>query len=90
LRVSIARCGAPLRLRPVHAGMHAVVDVDGMSAERLHVEAAEQGIESMPLSAYYSGAGADNALLLGFGAVTPTAIRSGVTRLARLMNRIAH
>jgi GntR family transcriptional regulator/MocR family aminotransferase len=90
LRVSIARCGAPLRLRPVHAGMHAVVDVDGMSAERLHVEAAEQGIESMPLSAYYSGAGADNALLLGFGAVTPTAIRSGVTRLARLMDRIAH
>ncbi|MES1263782.1 MAG: PLP-dependent aminotransferase family protein, partial [Peristeroidobacter soli] len=77
----------PMRLRPVHAGMHAVVDVDGRSAERVHADAAAQGIETMPLSAYYSGAGArDNALLLGFGAVTPAAIRSAVTRLARLLD----
>ncbi len=89
LRVSIQRTGAPLRLRPVHAGMHAVVEVEGVSAERLHIEAAEQGIETMPLSAYYSEArDRDSALLLGFGAVTPTAIRSGVTRLARLVERL--
>lgn len=94
LRSAIERSGAPLRLRPVHAGMHAVVEVDGVTAERLHAEAAEQGIECMPLSAYYSCsastlAGKDeNALLLGFGAVTPAAIRAGVGRLARLIERM--
>ena len=80
---------APLRLRPVHAGMHAVVDVLGANAERVHVEAAAQGIESMPLSAYCSGGVADNALLLGFGAISPSAIRAGVTRLAKVIEVIA-
>jgi GntR family transcriptional regulator / MocR family aminotransferase len=88
LRVAIQRCGAPLRLRPVHAGLHAVVDIECVSAQRVHAEAAAQGIESMPLSAYYLGPSRDNALLLGFGAVTPAAIRSAVTRLARVIERI--
>jgi GntR family transcriptional regulator / MocR family aminotransferase len=89
LRGAIQRVGAPLRLRPVHAGMHAVVDVDGAGAEEVHRAAAEQGIETMPLSAYYSrGAAGDNALLLGFGAVTPAVIRAGVTRLARIIDRM--
>ena len=88
LRTAIQRSGAPLRLRPVHAGMHAVVDLEGVSAERVHADAAAQGIETMPLSFYYSGSCRDNALLLGFGAVTPAAIRSAVTRLARLMDRV--
>ena len=84
LQRAIERSGAPLRLRPVQAGMHAVVDVDGVSAERVHDEAAAQGVESMPLSAYYFGAGRrPNALLLGFGGVPPAAIRAGVTKLAR-------
>ena len=83
--------------------MHAVVDVLGVRAEDVHVEALALGIESMPLPAYYSpntglnsgpnsgsNSGSDsapgarpNALLLGFGAVTPAAIRAGVSRLAR-------
>jgi GntR family transcriptional regulator/MocR family aminotransferase len=86
LRRAIDRSGAPLRLRPVRAGMHAVVDVEGVSADQLHVLALTEGIETMPLSAYYFGAGPRaNALLLGFGAVSPAAIRSGVSRLCRLM-----
>jgi GntR family transcriptional regulator/MocR family aminotransferase len=86
LRRAIERSGAPLRLRPVRAGMHAVVDVEGASAEQLHVLALTGGIETMPLSAYYCGAGPRaNALLLGFGAVSPAAIRAGVSRLCRLM-----
>jgi GntR family transcriptional regulator/MocR family aminotransferase len=86
LRRAIDRSGAPLRLRPVQSGMHAVVDVVGVSAERLHAEAAALGIESMPLSAYYFGAGnRPNALLLGFGSVSPAAIRAGVTKLTRAM-----
>ena len=84
LRRAIDRSGAPLRLRPVQSGMHAVVDVEGVSAERVHAAAAARGVESMPLSAYYFGAGPRaNALLLGFGSVTPAAIRAGVTKLAR-------
>ena len=86
LRRAVERCGAPLRMRPVQAGMHAVVDLDGVNAERVHAEAAARGIESMPLSAYYAGEGRRaNALLLGFGAVAPRVIRSGVTRLARVI-----
>jgi GntR family transcriptional regulator/MocR family aminotransferase len=84
LRRAIERSGAPMRLRPVHAGMHAVVDLHGVSAERVHEEAALAGVETMPLSSYYFGAGRrPNALLLGFGAVPPPVIRSGVARLAR-------
>ena len=86
LRRALERCGAPLRLRPVQAGMHAVVDLDGVNAERVHAEAAARGIESMPLSAYYAGEGRRaNALLLGFGAVAPRVIRSGVSKLARVI-----
>ncbi len=90
LKRAIARSGAPLRLRPVQAGMHAVVDVEGVSAERLHAEAAALGVESMPLSAYCFGTGPrPNALLLGFGAVPPAAIRAGVAKLARAITRCA-
>jgi DNA-binding transcriptional MocR family regulator len=86
LRRAIERCGAPLRLRPVHAGMHAVVDLEGVSAERVHEDAAAAGVETMPLSSYYFGAGRrPNALLLGFGAVPPPLIRAGVARLARVI-----
>jgi GntR family transcriptional regulator/MocR family aminotransferase len=85
----IARSGAPLTLRPVRAGMHAVVELAGPSAERVHAAAAAMGVESMPLSSYYFGGGrAPNALFLGFGAVSPAAIRSAVTRLARVIDRI--
>lgn len=86
LNSAIARSGAPLRVRTVRAGMHAVVDVEGVSAERVHAEAATRGIESMPLSAYYWNTDhAPNALLLGFGAVVPQVIREGVTVLARVI-----
>ncbi len=48
-----------------------------------------QGIETMPLSAYYFGAGKRaNALLLGFGSVSPAAIRAGVTKLARVIEAV--
>ena len=88
LRRAVSRSGAPLHVRPVKAGMHAVVDVDAVNAERVHIEAMARGIESMPLSAYYSAAErAPNALLLGFGAVAPAAIRAGVNGLARVIEQ---
>lgn len=91
LRCAIEKSGAPLRLRPVHAGMHAVADVEGVRAELVHAEASARGIESMPLSAYYSeinGQARANALLLGFGAVSPAAIRAGVLHLARAIDAV--
>jgi DNA-binding transcriptional MocR family regulator len=43
----------------------------------------------MPLSAYYIGEGPrPNALLLGFGAVPPAALRAGVSRLARVIETL--
>jgi GntR family transcriptional regulator / MocR family aminotransferase len=84
LQRALGRSGLPLRLRAVHAGMHAVAEVDGLDAERLHIEAAALGVESMPLGAYYLRPGRrPNALLFGFGAVSPPAIRAGVAQLGR-------
>ncbi|MBC8027552.1 MAG: PLP-dependent aminotransferase family protein [Steroidobacteraceae bacterium] len=86
LRRAIQTSGLPLTLRAVHAGMHAVLDVEGADAERLHAEAAALGVESMPLSSYYwRGGRRPNALLLGFGAVPPIAIRQGVVKLGHAM-----
>jgi GntR family transcriptional regulator/MocR family aminotransferase len=83
LRRAFERSALPLTLRDVRAGMHAVLDVEGVDAERLHLEAAALGIETMPLATYYlRGGRPPNALLLGFGAVPPVAIRTGVARLA--------
>jgi len=83
LRTAIERTGAAIRLRPVHSGLHAVADLDGVDAERVCAQAAARKIEVMPLSAYYYGGGrSDNALLLGFGACRPAAIRAGMWQLA--------
>jgi len=83
LRAAVEQTGVPLRLRPVHSGLHAVADLDGVDAERVFREAEARQIEVMPLSAYHRGSGApENALLLGFAAVRPAAIRAGMSRLA--------
>jgi GntR family transcriptional regulator/MocR family aminotransferase len=84
LRRAIERSGLPLALRDVHAGMHAVLDVEGVDAERVHAEAMALDVESMPLAAYYlRGGRRPNALLVGFGAVPPAAIVQGVAKLGR-------
>jgi GntR family transcriptional regulator/MocR family aminotransferase len=83
LRAAVARTGAPLRLRPVHSGLHAVADLEGVDAERVFVEANARNIEVTPLSTYYYGTGPmQNAILLGFGACPPAAIRAGMWQLA--------
>ena len=85
LRQAIAQSGAPLRLRPVHSGLHAVADLEGVAAELVRATAAERKLEVMPLSHYYGGDGPrQNALLLGFAAVGPRVVRAGVTQLAAI------
>jgi GntR family transcriptional regulator/MocR family aminotransferase len=84
LQRAVERSGAPLRLRPVQSGMHAVVDVIGVSAERLHVEAAATRCrDDATVRLLFRRQPRPNALLIGFGCVTPAAIRVGVARLAR-------
>jgi GntR family transcriptional regulator / MocR family aminotransferase len=84
LQSAIQTSGAPLTARPVQSGLHLVADLDGVDAECVYGEATARGIEVMPLSHYYFGnnCARQNALLLGFAAVRPAAIRAGVSQLA--------
>jgi GntR family transcriptional regulator/MocR family aminotransferase len=83
LRDSARRhCDGALRLRPVHAGLHAAADLGDADDAAVHEEAAARGIEATPLSMYYSEPGAANGLVLGFGAVRPDTIGEGMERLA--------
>ncbi|MET0657320.1 MAG: PLP-dependent aminotransferase family protein [Steroidobacteraceae bacterium] len=83
LKTSIERTGAALNLRPVHSGLHAVADLEGVDAERVFAQALVRNLEVVPLSAYHYGSGqARNGLLLGFGACRPAAIRAGMWQLA--------
>jgi GntR family transcriptional regulator/MocR family aminotransferase len=83
LRTAIDRTGAALRLRPVHSGLHAVADLEGVDAELVFTQAAARKVEVVPLSAYSYGEGrGENGLLLGFGACRPAAVRASMWQLA--------
>jgi len=87
LQSALLQSGIPLHLRPVHSGLHAVADLAAGEAEPIAAAAAEQHLEVMPLGAYYQATRArPEALVLGFGAVRPAVIRSGVARLARVID----
>ncbi|HKE17786.1 MAG TPA: PLP-dependent aminotransferase family protein [Kofleriaceae bacterium] len=76
-------CGGVLDVRPVRTGLHAVADVRGADPARVFDEALARGVECMPLADYVRGSGrADSALVLGFGAVGPAALTSGMRSLA--------
>jgi len=75
-------CGGALRLRTVHAGLHAVADLNGIDEERVCEEAAQRGIEVAPLGSYFAGRRAGNALVLGFASTRPEMLRRGMERLA--------
>jgi GntR family transcriptional regulator/MocR family aminotransferase len=84
LRVAAQRyCAGALDIRPVGIGLHAVADLTGADASRVFDEAMARGVEVMPLSAYARGdAPVANALVLGFGAVSPEALNAGMCTLA--------
>jgi GntR family transcriptional regulator/MocR family aminotransferase len=76
-------CGGALRLRSVRTGLHAVADLEGADAEKVSREAAARGVEVTPFSAYFVGrTRPPNALVLGFGAIGPDALRKAMERLA--------
>jgi GntR family transcriptional regulator/MocR family aminotransferase len=89
LQRAINQSGAPLRLRPVHSGLHAVADLADIDAEAVWREARSRNIESMPLSAYFADrARAGSSLLLGFGSISPSTIRAGVSQLALAIDAV--
>jgi GntR family transcriptional regulator / MocR family aminotransferase len=72
-----------LRVRPPRTGLHAIADLTGADAVAVTREAAARGVEVAPLAAYHTGRERPpNALVLGFAAVRPEAIRRGMKRLA--------
>ena len=90
LQSAVDRSGIALRLRPVHSGLHAVADLEAGDAEQVARHAAARNLEAMPLAAYHYARGKrPNALVLGFGAVRPIAIRAGVTQLAAAIDAAA-
>jgi GntR family transcriptional regulator / MocR family aminotransferase len=88
LEAAVARyCHGALELRPVTAGLHAVADVLTHDDAIVACEALERGIETMPLSAYYSKRtdSSANGLVLGFGSVPPRVVTESVKRLAAVL-----
>jgi GntR family transcriptional regulator / MocR family aminotransferase len=77
-------CQGALELRPVTTGLHAVADLLTGDDALVAREALERGIETMPLSAYYSTRTNSSAsgLVLGFGSVPPRVVSESVKRLA--------
>jgi len=84
-------CHGALTLRPVRTGLHAVADLVGAADDDVFREAMARGLETMPVSGYYSvdrGAQAVNALVLGFAAVPPDVLFSGTERLAAAIDAV--
>ena len=76
-------CAGALTVRPARTGLHAVADLRGVDAAAVFEEAMARGVEVMPLSAYFHGRSrGGHALVLGFGAVGPEAVREGMRTLA--------
>jgi DNA-binding transcriptional MocR family regulator len=77
-------CQGALDLRPVSTGLHAAADLLTGDDAVVFREALARGIETMPLSGYYSTRtpSSANGLLLGFGSVPPRVVTESVKRLA--------
>ena len=66
--------GVPLRMRPVHAGMHAVVDVEGVTRSAFTPKAVAGRRDHAVVGLLLGRRASPNALLLGFGSVRPALI----------------
>jgi len=88
LQDAIAReCGSALAIRPVTIGLHGIADLHDADADVVTREAMARGVETMPLSAYFTGRQrAPNALVLGFAASRPDTMRAAAGRLAEAID----
>lgn len=74
-------------VRPSEAGMHTIAWLHGIDDATASRAAEEENIEAVPLSAFCAEGRLPDALLLGYGAVTPRQIRAGAEALARALSR---
>jgi GntR family transcriptional regulator / MocR family aminotransferase len=82
-----SKLGASLVVRPVAAGTFSVAELSvGLDDAALARNLAHEGIESIALSATYTGPVRRNGLILGHAIATPEAIRTGVDTIARLVS----
>jgi GntR family transcriptional regulator/MocR family aminotransferase len=85
--------GPSLTLSRVLAGTHVIADLGndrdhdrhGALASRISLMAADQGLVVFPLSRYCVTPSRRNALVLGFGGVTPRQIGAGAEQLASII-----
>jgi len=75
-------------VHPSEAGMQTIGWLHGIDDDAASRAAAEANIEAAPLSAFCAEARLPDALLLGFGAVTPRQIRIGAEALARALEGV--
>ena len=78
-----------MSLRRVETGLHAVADLAGVDAADLVRQSAARAIEMTPLSTYFMRPHrATNAVVLGFAAVRPDAIRSATEKVAEAIDAV--
>lgn len=75
-------------LRASEAGMHVIGWLDGINDKAASRAAAASNIEASALSSYCVEAKLKDALLLGYGAVTPRQIRVAAETLARALSAV--
>jgi GntR family transcriptional regulator/MocR family aminotransferase len=88
LEAAATGLGGLLRIEPARTGMHVVgwlpQDLDDRSVE---AAAFDAGLETPALSNFCASRSLPPGLVLGFASVDEQAIRSGITRLAQVLER---
>lgn len=72
---------------PTEAGMHSLAWLEQIDDGAASREAAEENLEAAPLSAFCGEVKLPDALVLGYGAVTPRQIRVATEALGRALER---
>ncbi len=80
------RLAGLMELGAMDAGMHTVGWLPpGTDDQRVSQALLAAGVDAVPMSSYWMGAGARSGLLLGYAAYEPPAIRAAVERMARVL-----
>jgi len=74
-------------VEPTDAGMHSLAWLEKIDDAAASREAAEENLEAAPLSAFCGEVKLPDALVLGYGAVTPRQIRVATEALGRALER---
>jgi GntR family transcriptional regulator/MocR family aminotransferase len=88
VRAARQELGGVLNIHPGDGGMHVVAWLPpGVNDHQAVERAAAVGVATQPLSSFYLRRPRRSGLILGYGAITPAQIRSGVRALAGAFQR---